>query len=101
LKKQPLTIFIAGQRYVIHSEADETYVHNLAEYVNEQIQDVQQSAKPIAPHRLAVLAALNIADELFQEQKLHAQLKSQVRDKTRTVLSYLDQEVEKRRAQQN
>ena len=60
----PVEIF--GQRYPIRSTLDPEYVARLAAFVDEKIRAAGESAATGDPIRLAVLAALNIADELFR-----------------------------------
>lgn len=57
---------IGGQRYPIRSALDPEYVARLAAYVDEKMRVAAESAPTGDSLRLAVLAALNIADELFR-----------------------------------
>jgi cell division protein ZapA len=57
---------IHGQRYPIRSTLDEQYVERLAAYVDERIRAAADATPTGDSLRLAVLAALNIADELFR-----------------------------------
>ncbi len=57
---------IHGQRYPIRSALDPEYVARLASYVDEKIRAAADSTPTGDSLRLAVLAALNIADELFR-----------------------------------
>ena len=61
-----VTVEIAGQRYRIRSELDQAYVAELAAYVERKVRAASDSAPAADIQGLAVLAALNIADELFQ-----------------------------------
>jgi len=61
-----IPVEIAGQRYPIRSTLDEQYVARLAIYVDEKMRAAADSAPTGDTLRLAVLAALNIADELFR-----------------------------------
>jgi cell division protein ZapA len=57
---------IRGQHYPIRSSLDPEYVSRLAQYVDEKMRAAAETA-PSSDHvRLAVLAALNIADELHR-----------------------------------
>lgn len=96
MAKRSVVVHIAGQRLVVRSDADEAYVQRLAGYVDERVCEVQRSSKRVPSQSLAVLAALNIADELFQEREKRTELKRKIRDKSRAVLSYLDKEVKAR-----
>jgi len=57
---------IHGQRYPIRSGLDPAYVARLATYVDEKMHAAADSTPTGDSLRLAVLAALNIADELFR-----------------------------------
>jgi cell division protein ZapA len=57
---------IHGQRYPIRSALEPDYVARLASYVDEKMRAAAESTATGDSLRLAVLAALNIADELFR-----------------------------------
>jgi cell division protein ZapA len=57
---------ILGQRYPIRSALDARYVQDLANYVDEKMRAVADQSAPGDSLRLAVVAALNIADEAFR-----------------------------------
>ncbi|MBI4486326.1 MAG: cell division protein ZapA [Acidobacteria bacterium] len=61
-----ISVEIAGQRYPIRSGLDPEYVNRLAVYVDDKMRAAADSAPSGDSVRLAVLAALNIADELFR-----------------------------------
>src|SRR3982751_3662565 len=57
---------IHGQRYPIRSSLDPEYVARLALYVDQKMRAAADTTPASDQVRLAVLAALNIADELFR-----------------------------------
>jgi cell division protein ZapA len=61
-----IPVEICGQRYPIRTALDPEYVARLASYVDQKIRAAADSAPSGDSVRLAVLAALNIADELFR-----------------------------------
>src|SRR5262249_17776620 len=61
-----ISVEIFGQRYPIRSTLDAEYIKRLASYVDGKIRAAGDPAPSGDPVRLAVLAALNIADELFR-----------------------------------
>jgi cell division protein ZapA len=65
---QVVSVQIRGQRYPIRSALDAQYVSVLASYVDEKMRAAAESTPSGDGLRLAVLAALNIADELFRCQ---------------------------------
>jgi cell division protein ZapA len=60
---------IQGQRYAIKSSLDPKYVHDVAAYVDQKMERVASAMTTSDAVRLAVLAALNIADELFRARE--------------------------------
>jgi cell division protein ZapA len=63
-----VTVEIAGQRYPIRSSLDERYVTELAAYVDQKMRAASAAAPSSDLLGLAVLVALNIADEFFRER---------------------------------
>ena len=61
-----IPVEIHGQRYPIRSGLDPEYVAKLAVYVDEKMRAAADSTPTGDSLRLAVIAALNIADELFR-----------------------------------
>ena len=71
-----ITVEIAGQRYPIRSGLDERYVTELAAYVDPKMRAASDSAPASDMLGLAVLVALNIADEFFRERERETQSSS-------------------------
>jgi len=61
-----IPVEIQGQRYPIRTVLDDDYVARLATYVDEKMRAAAESTPTGDSMRLAVLTALNIADELFR-----------------------------------
>ena len=61
-----ISVEIHGHRYPIRSTLDEAYVARLASYVDEKMRAAADSAPTGDLLRVAVLTALNVADELFR-----------------------------------
>jgi cell division protein ZapA len=56
---------IFGQSYAVRAGKDPGYVEKLAAYVDEQMREVSRGGAAVDSVRIAVLAALNLADECF------------------------------------
>ncbi len=64
-----VTVEIAGQRYPIRSELDEHYVGELAAYVDQKMRAASDASPTSDMLGLAVLVALNLADEYFRARQ--------------------------------
>jgi cell division protein ZapA len=77
---------IAGHSYTLRSDADEAYVQFLAGFVDGKIQEVQRKSRQTGSHQAAVLAALQIADDLFRERRRRTELRQRVKAQARRML---------------
>ncbi|MFQ5529396.1 MAG: cell division protein ZapA [Gemmatimonadota bacterium] len=59
-----VTIF--GEEYALRSETGEDYTRACAEHVDERVNSVHVGGHVSEPHKAAILAAMQITDELFQ-----------------------------------
>jgi cell division protein ZapA len=57
---------IHGQRYAVRSELDPQYITELAAYLDDKMRAAGRELASTDALRIAVIAALNIADEYFR-----------------------------------
>jgi riboflavin synthase len=57
---------IHGQRYAIRSKLDPQYIGELSAYLDEKMRAAARELASTDPLRIAVIAALNISDEVFK-----------------------------------
>jgi len=57
---------IFGQTYSVKAGGDAAYVQKLAAFLDEEMKDVSRASGAVDSLKVAVLAALNIADECFR-----------------------------------
>lgn len=67
--KAPVTVEISGQRYPIRSGLDPAYVAELAAYVDTKMRAASDAAPSTDMLGVAVLVALNLADECFRARR--------------------------------
>jgi len=60
---------IYGQTYSVRADSDASYVRELARYVDEKMREVAERAATVDAAKIAILAALNISDDLYQREK--------------------------------
>jgi cell division protein ZapA len=65
---------IGAEEYSLRSDRPEEYTRAVAEHVDRALREILSSGAIVESHKAAVLAALAIADELFQERRLHADM---------------------------
>jgi cell division protein ZapA len=84
-------VVILGQRYPIKSALDPTYVIELAAYVDEKMRTAAETGTSHDSLRLAVLAALNIADEYHQLRARHEAVGKEMGKKLGVCSQVVDQ----------
>ena len=57
---------IFGQNYRLRADEDAEYVEKLASYVDGRMRDVARQTSAVDSMKVAVLTALNIADDLHR-----------------------------------
>ncbi len=87
--KHSVEIQLLGQRMVLRADEDPRHVERLVAYVKRKVDEVAATSTA-SSQKLAVLAALNIADEYFRVLDESRELKRQVAQKSRALLYDLD-----------
>ena len=89
-----VTVEIMGQRYPIRSARDIEYITHLATYVDEKIQSATELSTGGDTIRIAVLAALNIADEYFRARDTGAHLGDDLQKRATEIKQIVDRALE-------
>jgi cell division protein ZapA (FtsZ GTPase activity inhibitor) len=88
-------VSVAGHTLALRTDARAAYVRALADYVGVKIAAAQsqhqERGRQISQHGLALLAALQMADELMQLRADKRELEADVRARSQRILDYLDQ----------
>ena len=84
-------IDIFDHSYQIRGEVDSKYLGELAAYVDQKMREIAGASKTVDSLKVAVMAALNITDELFQERESARRADSIVYDKSLECSRLLDQ----------
>lgn len=67
---QVVKVNIFGNDYPIRARVeDEGYVREIASYIDSKMKEINESMRPSTTAKVAILAALNIADELMSLRK--------------------------------
>jgi cell division protein ZapA len=81
---------IYGQSYTLGGDLDDTYVQKLARYVDEKMSAVAAATHTVDSVRVAVLAAMAIADELHTLQQEKGQRDETLRERAEQCLTILE-----------
>ncbi|RMG71384.1 MAG: cell division protein ZapA [Nitrospirae bacterium] len=83
-------INILGQTYKIKGDASEEYIREVARYVEGKIKEVLEKSPGTSPLKAAILAAMNIADELKKTEREHEALAKDIESKAEQLFSLFE-----------
>ena len=91
---QVTTVKIYHQTYQVRSGDDPEYIKRLAQYVDETMTEVFESTSSVDSIKVAVLAALNIADDYYRAQETlerrENEIKQRAQDLSERLLAALE-----------
>ena len=90
--KKALDVEILGQKFTISSDAEEGYMLKVAGYVDGKMQELMQASKPVAKTNVAMLAALNIADEFHRLKDSHEAILNRLDQMSKKISTTLTEE---------
>ena len=90
-QSQSYKVVIYNQTYSLRSEHDPEYIHELAEYVDKRMNEIARATMTVDSLRVAILAALQIADELYQSRKDMRETEDEIADRSAKYIDLLDQ----------
>jgi cell division protein ZapA len=91
----PVKVQIFGQSYSIRGELEEKYVQKLAKYVDEKMHTIAGATATVDTQKVAVLAALAIADELHSMQRDRSDSEELLREQAERCLTLVERALKK------
>ena len=88
-----IKVQIFGGEYKIRGEANPEYIAEVARYVDSKMREINEKLSVASLGKVAILASLNLADELFKERRERDTTLSQIRDKAAALASRLEEAV--------
>ena len=88
--KKAIEVTIMGQKFMIRSDSGDDYVTRVAGYVDQKVNEILQNTKTIASAQVALLAAMNIADEFFKFRDDKGQRLNKIEKKVQDMIELID-----------
>ena len=89
--KTLIEVEIYGQTFTVTSEDEAAYVRSLAAYVDRAMRQAGEHSKTIVPLRVAIMAALGIADEYHKAIRREEEVRQEADRLASTILKRLEQ----------
>ena len=88
-RRTSVRVTIFGDEYTIRSDATPAHTREVAEYVDRTIRQVLSAGTIVETHKVAILAALQITDELFRLRAEGRDLTSAIEELSADVRRWL------------
>lgn len=88
--KNVVQVQIFGHSYTIRGEAGQDYITSVAAYVDRKMRDITEKLPVASLSKVAILASLNIADELFKERAQRDEHRKQLDTQAARLNAVLD-----------
>jgi cell division protein ZapA len=85
-----VAVSIAGEEHTIRSSAEPEYTTRCAAYVDRRFHEIKKQVGLLEPHKVAILTALSITDELFQAQDTQERSGSQFAERVNALAALLE-----------
>lgn len=90
MSEQTVRVEIYNQTYSIRSDGDNQYILDLADYVDSKMREISSGTLTVDSLKVAILAALHIADEFYQLKNVQAQNDAQLATRSSECSELLD-----------
>ena len=92
-RERLVEIKVFGQTYTVKTDAEEGYIQEVAKHVNEKMDEVLKKTKSVSTLNVAILTALNIADDLLKEREKRIAFLQEVDAKSKDLGEKIDIEM--------
>ena len=83
-------VTILGQKYTIKGDSSEEHIKGLASFVDEKLKEIYNSSSGISPLKAAILASLNIADELHKLKEAQEDITRNIEERANVLTGLFD-----------
>jgi cell division protein ZapA len=87
-----VSVEIMGQNLTVASDAGDDWVKSVAKAVDAKIKDIRAASQTVSTVSLAILAAMNFADELEHLRKEHQDLVNRIKAMNKRLSDAIDGE---------
>jgi cell division protein ZapA len=90
LKKQ-YHIRVLGEDISVLSDSGDEHVETVVKYVNDKVKEIQNTTKTINTMHVAILAALNIADEYYKVKEIKENICQQMESRSEKLIHLINE----------
>lgn len=89
-KERSVEIKVFGQTYTVKTDAEEDHIQEVARHVNQKMDEILKKTRSVSTLNVAILTALNIADDLLKEKEKRITLIREIENKSKDLAEKID-----------
>ncbi len=94
MKKENLVeIKVFGQTFTVKTDSEEAHIQEVTQYVNDKMDEILKRTRTVSSLNVAILTALNIADDLMKEREKRMALLKEVGMKSKDLVEKIDMKI--------
>ena len=93
-ERSVVSVEIAGEEYKIRAQASPDYTRQCAAYVDRTLSEIMKQGSLVQAHKGAILAALALADELFQARAELDTLRTELTQRAETLSAQIEEHLQ-------
>jgi cell division protein ZapA len=90
MRENSVEVKVLGQTFSVKTDSDEAHVQEVAQYVNEKMEEILKKTRTVSSLNVAILTALNIADDFLKEREKRRALLQEVGMRSRDLVEKID-----------
>jgi cell division protein ZapA (FtsZ GTPase activity inhibitor) len=92
-RSKTIRVQIHGNEYPVRADTDPEYTRAVAAYVDRKMHEISSDQSLVSSTKIAILAAIHIADELFQERQKREETMNDVAERALQISEVLAREL--------
>ena len=89
--KKRFDIRVLGQEFSVLSDSGDEHVAEIVQYVNDKAEEIGNTSGNVTTLSVAMLVALNIADEFLKFKKEKEDIHSQLENRTERLINFIEE----------
>lgn len=93
MEKQTVETEFLGQKLVLKTEGDPSFVQEVVDLASLKVKEAEGRAKGAAPHQVALLAVMDLAEDYLRAKKKATDYRSELGEKASHLLQLIETEL--------
>lgn len=89
-EEKSIDIKVFGQKFTVKADAGEEHIREVEQCVNMKVDEILKKTRSVSTLNVAILVALNIADELIREREKRMAIVREIEVRSKGLMEKID-----------